>query len=257
LFLAAYIRGPQRVFDFFGPFLFDNNMADYQAQREKNIQANKALLLSLGLEQLQNFAPAAVGAPVPKPQPKPKAAAVKAKPKAKEPQKRKRDDAEDAMSVDGDAKAPRLDEEDGRRRSSRRGVKPATYNEDRLFERKEKEATDAKIRSQELGEDRTGRAGNRLGQRKHDPYVGRLATVRKCLTLFTESNSDLSQALRLELGGRRGEFGLAFLVSSLTPSISGRNARRMRFMLHLSLVFMGMLQGVLSPLRSLEDTTTM
>jgi hypothetical protein len=143
-------------------------MADsYQAQRQKNIENNRALLLSLGLEQLQNFAPAAVSAPAkPKPVVKPKA-----KPKAKEPaQKRKRDDAEDGMSVDGEAKAPRLedDEGQGRRRSTRRGAKPATYNEDKLFEKKEK--IEVKHRELDL-EDRTGRVGNRLGVRKHNPYV--------------------------------------------------------------------------------------
>jgi hypothetical protein len=145
-------------------------MADsYQAQRQKNIENNRALLLSLGLEQLQNFAPAAVSAPVNKPKPVVK---PKAKPKAKEPaQKRKRDDAEDGMSVDGEAKAPRLedDEGQGRRRSTRRGAKPATYNEDKLFEKKE--TIETKHRELDLEEDKTGRTGNRLGVRKHNPYV--------------------------------------------------------------------------------------
>jgi hypothetical protein len=144
----------------------------YQAQRQKNIENNRALLLSLGLEQLQSFAPAAVSAPA-EPKPKP-GVKPKAKPKAKEPtQKRKRDDIGDAMSVDGDAKAkaPRLegDEGEGRRRSTRRGAKPVTYNEDELFEKKETQ--EAKRRALDFEEDSTGRTGNRLGVRKHNPYV--------------------------------------------------------------------------------------
>lgn len=145
-------------------------MADsYQTRREKNIEANKALLLSLGLEKLQNFPPATVSAPILKLKTK---VTAKPKPKAKAKetaQKRKRDDAED--SGDGEVKAARLEGDDGegRRRSTRRGTKPVTYNEDKLYEKKEKEASDAKLRIQELGEDRTGRVGNRLGQRKHDP----------------------------------------------------------------------------------------
>ena len=146
----------------------------YQAQRQKNIESNKALLLSLGLEKLQTFPPAAAAAvSAPAQKPKPKASVKpKPKPKAKEvAQKRKRDDVEE--SEDGKTKAARLEGDDGegRRRSTRRGAKPVTYNEDDLFEKKEKQATESKLRSQELGEDRTGRVGNRLGQRKHDPYV--------------------------------------------------------------------------------------
>lgn len=147
-------------------------MADsYQAQRQKNIEANKALLMSLGLEQLQNFAPAAVSKPA-APKPKLKVAAqTKAKPKAKQSAlKRKREEEEDFREEE--TKAARLegeDGDDGRRRSTRRSGKPVTYNEEELVKKKEKAASDAKLRTQELGEDSTGRVGNRLGQRKHSP----------------------------------------------------------------------------------------
>jgi len=163
----AVFEVPNTLF-FLDPNTKCGNMADYQAQRQKNIEANRALLLSLGLEQLQNFAPAAVSVKpttVVKPNPKPKP-----KPKAKEPaQKRKRDDADDSMSLDEGAKAPKLEGEDGQgpRRSARRGGKPSTYNEDELFEKKV--VAEKKQRAIELEEDRTGRTGNRLGVRKHNP----------------------------------------------------------------------------------------
>jgi hypothetical protein len=139
-------------------------MADYEATRAKNIEANRKLLLSLGLEELKSFPPAAVSVPQVKPK-------VQPKPKKPAPIKRKReelDDAQDAMSLDGDAKVARVDENDSRRRPTRRASRAINYNEENLEKTREK---NAKQRVIELGDDSTGRAGNRLGQRKHDPYV--------------------------------------------------------------------------------------
>ncbi|PVG02565.1 hypothetical protein CPB86DRAFT_780517 [Serendipita vermifera] len=140
-------------------------MPDYEALRAKNIEANRTLLLSLGLDDLKSFPPAAVSVPKVKPTAQPK-------PKKPAPTKRKReelDNGQDAMSIDGDAKAARVDENDSRRRSSRRASRGINYNEDHLEKLKEKNDRDAKQRVIELGEDSTGRIGNRLGQRKHDP----------------------------------------------------------------------------------------
>lgn len=146
-------------------------MADYEAERQRNIQSNRDLLLSLGLDQLQNFGPAAVANPpkVPKPV---KKAAKKPKPA---PPKRKIEEVEAEKETEvKETKAARVDDDNGggMRRSTRRAAtKVVDYNEDRIVVKKEKEASDAKLRSKELGEDRHGRQGNRLGVRKHDPYV--------------------------------------------------------------------------------------
>lgn len=153
---------------------------DYTAQREKNIAANKALLESLGLEELKQagFAPATIAGPsVSKKEPKAKPP-PKPNPK-KTSQKRKREDksedSQDGDSVDAEYKAPRLDEpesssdDDRPRRSTRRRAKRINYNEDSLEKMNAKKATQAKQRTRELGEDREGRVGNRLGQRLHDP----------------------------------------------------------------------------------------
>jgi hypothetical protein len=158
---------------------YHNMASNYMEQRERQIAANKALLESLGLETLkiQGFAPAAVSGPT-----KPKATS-KAKPtakaKPKKAQKRKREDSEDTEddgSADGDYKAPRLDEADSsseddnpRRSTRRRAAKRINYNEDNLEKMNAKKASKAKQRTRELGEDRDGRVGNRLGTRLHDP----------------------------------------------------------------------------------------
>ncbi|CAG7854639.1 E3 ubiquitin-protein ligase UHRF1; AltName: Full=Nuclear protein 95; AltName: Full=Nuclear zinc finger protein Np95; AltName: Full=Ubiquitin-like PHD and RING finger domain-containing protein 1; Short=mUhrf1; AltName: Full=Ubiquitin-like-containing PHD and RING finger domains protein 1 [Serendipita indica DSM 11827] len=130
-----------------GPISTTGDMANYHALRAQNMQKNRELLLSLGLDELKSFPPAAVSVPVVKAKSKPA-------PKAKktEPLKRKRDDVEDAMSVDGDFKAARVDAE-GRRRSSRRTASIINYNEDNSDE----------------GDNAPGRSVTRLKERKQDP----------------------------------------------------------------------------------------
>ena len=138
---------------------------EYELQRLKNIEANRKLLESLGLDVLRATFPLA-SAPIAKPKPKPQ-------PKAKlAPVKRKVEEI-DGGAEDGKAKIARRDGEDdtGSRRSSRRAATKVDYNEDKLADSRQKYLKQQKERAEDAAEDAAGHVGNKLGKRKHDPYV--------------------------------------------------------------------------------------
>lgn len=136
---------------------------EYELQRQKNIEANRLLLESLGIPQLSQTIVAKAAPPPPKPKKKPA------------PVKRKRsteDDENDHNDEEPKQKAVKavVDDSsaDGRRRSRRSGA-AVNYNEDALEQRGVKVAEAKKRVERELGEDRDGRVGNKLGERLHDP----------------------------------------------------------------------------------------
>ena len=138
---------------------------EYERQRLKNIEANRKLLESLGLDVLRAALPPA-SAPVAKPKPKPQ---PKAKPA---PVKRKVEEI-DAGTEDRNTKIARRDGEDDttRRRSSRRAAIKVDYDEDKLADNRQKYLSQQKERAERAAEDAAGFVGNKLGKRKHDPCV--------------------------------------------------------------------------------------
>ena len=138
---------------------------EYERQRLKNIETNRKLLESLGLDILRAALPPA-SAPVAKfkPKPRPKAEPVPVKRKAEEI---------DGGGEDARTKVARRDDEDDttRRRSSRRSAVKVDYNEDKLADSRQKHLKQQKERAEEVAEDAAGYVGNRLGKRKHDPCV--------------------------------------------------------------------------------------
>lgn len=142
---------------------------EYERQRNKNIEANKKLLESLGIDVLCAILPR-VSAPVAKPKPKPQ-------PKAKPvPAKRKAEQIEGgAGAEDEKTKVARLTSEDDttRRRFSRRSAAKVDYNEDKLVDNRQKHLQKQKAQAEKAAEDAAGYVGNKLGKRKHDPYVNR------------------------------------------------------------------------------------
>jgi len=138
---------------------------EYERQRLKNLEANKKLLESLGLDILRAALPPA-SAPVAKPKPKPQ---PKAKPA---PVKRKAEEI-DGGAEDGKTKIARRNNEDdtAHRRSSRRSTVKVDYNEDKLANSRQKYLERQKEQAEEAAEDVAGYIGNKLGKRKHDPCV--------------------------------------------------------------------------------------
>jgi len=138
---------------------------EYERQRLKNIEANRKLLESLGLDVLRAALPPA-SAPVAKPKPK-------LQPKAKPaPVKRKVEEV-DGGAEDRTTKFARQDGEDdtSRRRSSRRAASKVDYSEDKLADSRQKYLEQQRESAAEAAEDATGHVGNKLGKRKHDPCV--------------------------------------------------------------------------------------
>jgi len=153
---------------------------EYERQRNKNIEANKRLLESLGLDVLCASLPRA-SAPVVKPRPKPQ---PKVKPTAV---KRKAEQIEGGAE-DGKTKIARLNGEHdtGRRRPSRRSAVNVDYNEDKLADNRQKYLQQQKEQAEDAAEDAAGYVGNKLGKRKHDPCVNRQLNnpSRQCLSSF-------------------------------------------------------------------------
>jgi E3 ubiquitin-protein ligase UHRF1 len=142
---------------------------EYERQRNKNIEANKKLLESLGLDVLCAILPrVSAPAPVAKPRPKPQ-------PKPKPPQVKRKAEQIDGGSEDAKTKFARLDGEDDptRRRSSRRSAVKVDYNEDKLAKSRQKYLQQQREDAEDTAEDAAGYVGNKLGKRKHDPYVNR------------------------------------------------------------------------------------
>ena len=137
---------------------------EYERQRNKNIEANKKLLESLGIDAILPRVSAPVAKPKPKPQPKAKLA----------PAKRKAEQIEGGAE-DEKTKVARLDGEDDttRRRFSRRSAVKVDYNEDKLVDNRQKHLQKQKEQAEKAAEDAAGYVGNKLGKRKHDPYVNR------------------------------------------------------------------------------------
>jgi hypothetical protein len=140
---------------------------EYERQRLKNIEANRKLLESLGLDVLCAALPR-VSAPVAKPKPKPQ-------PKAKPAPVKRKADQIDGGAEDRKPKIARLGSQDDTacRRSSRRSAVKVDYNEDRLVDNRQKYLERQKERAEEAAEDAAGYVGNKLGKRKHDPCVNR------------------------------------------------------------------------------------
>ena len=190
---------------------------DYERQRLKNIEANRKLLESLGLDVLHVAIPLASPVAKPKPKPKPKAKLVSIKRKVEE-----RDGGVEGRKT----KIARRDDEDdiaaagARRRSSRRSAVKVDYNEDKLADSRQKYLVQQKERVEEAAEDAAGYVGNKLGKRKHDPCVNQqLIYTFNADTLACSSGntSARSQEWRLEHGGKPGICYLASICKKLTP----------------------------------------
>src|SRR5260370_39199599 len=121
---------------------------EYELQRLKNIEANRRLLESLGLDVLRATMPS-LATPVAKPRPK-------LKPKVKPvPIKRKAEEMDDGTG-DGKTKIARRDDEDDaaagtHRRPGRRSAAKFDYNEDKLADRRQKYIDKEKERAEEAG----------------------------------------------------------------------------------------------------------
>jgi len=184
---------------------------EYECQRLKNIEANRKLLESLGLDVLCATLPR-VSAPVAKPKVKPQ---VKAK---AAPVKRKAEQIE-GDAEDGKTKMARLDGEDDttRRRSTRRSTIKVDYNEDKLADNRQKYLQRQKEQAEDAAEDAAGYVGNKLGKRKNDPYVDHRPTDNGVLARSAGNNSVRSQESRLELGGK---LGICYLTSIVCRNLT-------------------------------------